>query len=131
MFSSTFSNSNSDKIHDKSNEILSLARNISNYLQYDLRDLECCGKENSHIYLTGDIIQQSFSLRSHLLKAEEKFFQDEKYHHAISVLNLSNRLYRNCKKLQSAKSNGKDYLPVILKEIKRFRKLLRRWLLTL
>lgn len=131
MFSSNYSDSHSNKIYDKSNEILSLARNISNYLQYDLQNLECCGKENSHIYLTGDIIQQSFSLRSKILKAEEKFFQEEKYQHALSVLNLSNRLYRSCKKLQGAKSNGKDFLPVILKEIRRFRKLLRRWLLTL
>lgn len=131
MFSSSFSDGDSASIYNKSLEIFHLARHLSTYLSQDLNRLGANGSENPHIYISGDIVQQSFSLGPHILKAEEHYFQEEKQKHAVSALVLSQRLYKNCKILQETDSDGKDYVPLMLSEIRRFRKLLRRWLITL
>ncbi len=131
MLLSSFTNRYQSPLYYKSLEILHLARHISNYLTDDLSPLKSNGEENQQVYLTGDIVQQSFSIGPHILKAEKHAFQDEKHRHVTSALLLSNKLYRSCKKLENVNSNGKEYLPIILKEIKRFRKSLHQWLVVL
>jgi len=131
MILSSFSNRYQSPLYYKSLEIFQLAQHISNYLSDDLSPLKSNGEENQEVYLTGDIVQQSFSIGPHILKAEKQPFQDEKHRHVISALLLSNKLYRSCKKLEHVNSNGKEYLPIILKEIKRFRKSLHQWLTAL
>lgn len=131
MSVSFFSSDKHSSVYKKSIEIFDLARQISHYLGHDLSPLQRNGKENPDIYITGDIVQQSVSLGPEILKAENHSFQDEKHKYATSVIQLYNRLYRNCKRLQNIDSNGKDYLPLILKELHKFRKLLYTWRLTL
>lgn len=131
MSVSFISNDNHSNIYKKSVEIFHLARQISHYIAYDIAPLQRNGKDDPHIYITGDIVQQSVSLGPEILKAENQSFQDEKYKYATSVLHLANRLYRNCKHLQNSNSNGKDFLPIILKELRKFRKQLHTWRLTL
>jgi len=48
-----------------------------------------------------------------------------------SVTHLTNLLYKNCERLERTHSNGRDFLPVLRKELKKFRKLQRTWMLTL
>ncbi len=115
----------------KAMEIFSLARNISTYLSYDLAGIQKNGKEDPNIYFSGDIVQQSVSLGPKILKAESHPFSEEKQKHAASVIHLSNLLYKNCERLEKVNSNGKDFLPLLRKEIKKFRKLQHTWQLTL
>lgn len=131
MFTSSLHNNRYSPIYSKAQEILRLAHHLSEYLSQDLSEKDIRNYEDPHIYISGDIVQQSFSLGPHILKAEEQYFQEDKHRHAISILNLCNRLYYNCQRLENANSNGKEYVPVILKEIRRFRHLLRKWLITL
>lgn len=112
-------------------EIFQLARHISTYITYDLAPLQRNGLEDPNIYFSGDIVQQSISLGPEILKAESQPFQDEKHKYATSVMQLSNRLYNNCKRLQITNSNGKDFLPIMLQELRKFRKLQNTWRLTL
>lgn len=118
-------------IYRKALEIVSLSRSISNYLAYDLSSLEQDGSENKHIYFSGDIVQQSVSLAPEILKAEQESYPDKKYKHATTLSHLTNKLYKNCSRLERANSNGKDYLLILRKELKDFRKLQRTWLLSL
>lgn len=131
MLTSPFQNTSSSPMYRKAIEIFHLASHISEYIAHDLAPLQTNGKENPYIYFTGDIIQQSISLGPEILKAESQPFQEEKFKYAASVMALSNRLYNNCKRLQRANSNGKEYVPIILKEIRKFRKLQNTWRLTL
>lgn len=131
MLPSTFKNNCPSPIYKKAMEIFHLATHISSYMSHDLAPLQINGKDHPDIYFTGDIIQQSISLGPEILKAESQPFQDEKYKYAASVMRLSNRLYQNCKRLQRTDSNGKDFLPLMLREIRRFRKLQNTWQLTL
>jgi hypothetical protein len=89
------------------------------------------GKDDSKIYFTGDIVQQSESLAPEILKAENQPFTEEKHKYAASVIRLTNSLYKNCERLEEADSNGKDFLPILRNELKKFRKLQRTWMLTL
>lgn len=118
-------------MYEKAMEIFTLSRNISNYLSYDLCDLQKDGKEDPNIYFSGDIVQQSVSLAPEILKAETQTFSEEKQKHAAFVVQLTNKLYSNCERLEKTQSNGKDFLPILRKELKKFRKLQRTWMLTL
>jgi hypothetical protein len=117
--------------YQKAMEIFSLSRNISSYLLDDLSSLGVNGKEDQHVYFTGDIVQQSVSLAPEILRAEQQPFSEEKHKYADSVTKLTNRLFKNCERLEKANSNGKDFLPVLRNELKKFRKLQRTWMLTL
>lgn len=131
MSVSFISDDKHSNIYKKSLEIFHLARQISFYIAHDLAPLQRNGKDDPDIYITGDIVQQSVSLGPEILKAESQSFRDEKYKYATSVLLLANRLYKNCKRLQKTDSNGKDFLPIIIKELYKFRKLLHTWRLTI
>ena len=117
-------------IYKKALDIFSLSSKISSYLNYDLAPLKVDGTEDEHIYFSGDIIQQSESLVPEIIKAVEEKSSKKKYKHAASLKQLTKLLYKNCKRLEQSKSNGKDYLPLLRIELKKFNKLQRTWILT-
>lgn len=112
-------------------EIFTLSRHISSYIAHDLAPLRQNGREDDTIYFTGDIVQQSVSLAPEILKAESQTFSEEKHKYAASVNRLVNSLYKNCERLEHVNSNGKEFLPILRTELKKFRKLQRSWMLTL
>ncbi|MGB6268529.1 MAG: hypothetical protein WBF67_05905 [Olleya sp.] len=112
-------------------QIFILSRSISTYLNQDLSYLFEEGKEDANIYVSGDIVQQSVSLAPEIINAELERYSDKKHKHIASVNLLTNRLYKNCKRLESCNSNGKDYLPILKRELKKFRQLQSTWMLTL
>jgi len=118
-------------IYRKALEIFNLSRSISHYLVDDLAVQEKNGMEDPNIYFSGDIIQQSVSLAPEILKAESMPFSEDKRRYAASVTRLANSLYRNCERLENTNSNGRDFLPLLRAELKKFRKLQRNWMLTL
>lgn len=118
-------------IYKKAVEIFDLSHRISTYLSDDLCHLNHEGKEDSNIYFSGDIVQQSNSLAPEILKAEQELFSEEKHKHVFALRQLTNRLYKNCKRLERSNSNGKDYLVVLKKELTKFKKLQHTWSLTL
>ena len=118
-------------IYEKAQEIFALSRNISQYFGHDLSNLNDDGTEDTNIYFSGDIVQQSVSLAPEILKAENQPFSDEKQKHVASLTRLTNLLYTNCERLERSHSNGKDFLPILRKELKKFRKLQRSWMMTL
>ena len=118
-------------IYKKAVEIINLSRSISTYLNQDLAYLKPDGSEDSNIYFSGDIVQQSVSLAPEILNAENARHTEGKHKHIASVQNLTNMLYKNSYRLEKANSNGKDFLPVLRRELKKFKQLQRSWMLTL
>ncbi len=119
------------RLHKKALEILILSRRISKYLIHDLNHLDSNGSENPFIYFTGDIIKQSDSLVPEIIKAENQHFLDDRIRHAHSLKRLTNRLYKNCERLERSGSNGKDFLILLRFELKKFKKLQQHWILSL
>ncbi|GGH47415.1 hypothetical protein IA57_08540 [Mangrovimonas yunxiaonensis] len=118
-------------IYKKAVEIIVLSRSISTYINQDLCYLSNDGIEDSNIYFSGDIVQQSTSIAPEIIKAEQERFSEKKHKHIASVRALTNRLYQNCKRLENCNSNGKDFIPLLRRELRTFKKLQRSWLLTL
>ena len=112
-------------------EIIILSRSISSYLNQDLSYLKPDGSEDEHIYFSGDIVQQSTSLTPEIVNAELERYSDKKYKHIASLERLTNMLYKNCKRLEQTHSNGKEYLPILRSELKKFRRLQHTWMMTL
>ena len=119
------------KLHRKALEILSLSRNISNYLGYDLSPLRSNGSENSYIYFTGDIIRQSDSLAPQILQAENQHFQQDRIAYARTLRHITNRIYKNCERLEKSESNGRDFIILLRRELKKFKRLQHHWMTSL
>ena len=118
-------------VYQKAMEIITLSRRISTDVRQDRAYLRHDGSEDSHIYFSGDIVQQSESLAPEIERVEAERFSERKYLHIASLDRLVNRLYKNCDRLEHCNSNGRDYLPILRRELKKFRRLQRHWMLTL
>jgi len=118
-------------IYRKAMDILLLSRNISTYMSQDLSYLNPDGSEDAHIYFSGDIIQQSESLVPEIEKVQAERFSENKEKHLASLERLTQRLHINCNRLERCNSNGRDYLPILRSELRKFKKLQRHWVLTL
>ena len=118
-------------IYKKAMDIIMLSRSISTYLNQDLSYINADGTEDSNIYFSGDIVQQSSNLAPEIINAERERYSDKKHKHLDSLDELTHRLYNNCKRLEHSNSNGRDYLPILRGELRKFRKLQLSWMLTL
>lgn len=118
-------------IYKKALDIFALSQNISLYLNEDLSYLNDDGTEDANIYFSGDIVQQSVSLVPEIVNAELERSSERKYKHVAALKRLTNLLYKNSYRLEDANSNGKDFLPILRNELKKFKSLQRSWLLTL
>ena len=118
-------------IYKKAMDIIMLSRSISTYLNQDLAYLNADGTEDNNIYFSGDIVQQSTNLAPEIINAERERFSDKKHKHLESINLLTHRLFNNCERLEHSNSNGRDYLPILRHELRKFRKLQRSWMMTL
>lgn len=118
-------------IYKKAIEIFALSQSISSYLNHDLSQLKPDGSEDSNIYFSGDIVQQSISLAPEIANVELERFTEKRHKHIATLKRLTNKLYRNSYRLEKSNSNGKDFLPILRSELKKFKQLQRTWLLTL
>ncbi len=131
MLHNTPSNLSDLPVYKKALEIFALSQNISTYLNDDLSLLKPDGSEDPNIYFSGDIVQQSVSLAPEILNAELQRYSDKKHKHLASLRKLTNKLYKNSYRLERSNSNGKDFLPILRSELKKFKKLQRSWMLSL
>ena len=131
MFPSIPSHLSGIPIYRKAMDIFILSRSISTYLNQDLCILKPDGSEDNDIYFSGDIVQQSVSLVPEIMNAERERHSDKKYIHVASLKRLTNLLYKNCYRLEKSNSNGKDFLPILRRELKKFKRLQHTWSLTL
>jgi len=118
-------------IYNKALEILSLSRNISNYLNYEMANLKYEGTEHPAIYLTGDIILHSNYLGDSILDAEKEVLSEKRDKHLTAIEKWTYRLHKNCERLEQQSDYGKDFIRLLKYEVRRFRVLQRKWMLSL
>lgn len=126
---------NSSELHiafyKKAVEIGSLSKMISGYLNADLSALKPNGREDDSIYFSGDIIRQSDSLAPHIMRVEQERYSEQKYQHVESIRGLTNRLFKNCRRLEKCNSDGREFLSILKIELRKFKKLQKNWMLTI
>lgn len=118
-------------VYRKALDIFDLSHRISVYLKQDLNQLNHFGNEDDLVYFSGDIVQYSFNLGPEILKAELKRNTHHKYKHFESLDRLTGKLYNNCNRLEKSKSDGRDFLPLLKSELRKFRRLQSHWMMTL
>lgn len=118
-------------IYRQALEIFMLSRSISTYLNQDLCILKEDGSEDNDIYFSGDIVQQSGSLVPEIVNADRERYSDKKHKHVASLKRLTNLLYKNTHRLERCNSNGKDFLIILRRELKKFKRMQHAWSLTL
>lgn len=89
------------------------------------------GLEDKYIYQTGDIIRYSNSLVAHISKAETEALQDSRMRYAALVSRITDRIYLYSESLEKVNSNGKDFLKMLQKELRKFQRLQASWRLGL
>ena len=109
--------------YKKAVEIGSLSKMISAYLNADLSVLKPNGREDDSIYFSGDIIRQSDSLAPHIMRVEQERYSEQKYQHVESIRGLTNRLFKNCRRLEKCNSDGREFLSILKIELRKFKKL--------
>ncbi len=124
-------NSPQSPMYQKAMDILKLSQNISIYLNNDLNELKIDGSEDQYIYFSGDIVQQSICLAPEIANAELEPFPDRRHKHITSLKKLTKKIYKNSYRLEESNSNGKDFLPLLRVELKKFKKLQKTWLMSL
>lgn len=118
-------------LYIKARDIMHISRHISDYIVPDLAGLNENGHEDHTVYFTGDLVRHSNSLIPNIIKAENEFFQEARTQYITAIGNLTDRLSRNCEKLEVSNSNGREFVRILRKEIQKFRKIQRVWKLTL
>ena len=118
-------------IYKKALDILSLSENISQYLNYEMSTLSYDGKEHPAIYLTGDIILHSNFLGDSILNAENEVLSENRDKHLTAIEKWAYRLHKNCERLEQQSDNGKEFIHLLKHEVRRFRTLQRKWILSL
>ncbi|MDG1794088.1 MAG: hypothetical protein P8H44_06030 [Flavobacteriaceae bacterium] len=117
--------------YKKAVEIGSLSKRVSNYLSADLGVLKSNGDEDINIYFSGDIVRQSDSLAPEIIKAQQEPFSEQKYQHAKTLKGLTRRLLINFRRLEKCNSDGREFVSILQKELRKFNKLQNIWMLTL
>lgn len=118
-------------LYNKALEILKLSRSISGCLAYDFNELDDNGNEKEAIYFTGDIVMHSDALTTKIIAAENELFQDDRIRQALSLEIVTHKLLKTCERLERAESNGRDFLFLLRKKLKKFNRLQQKWMLTL
>ena len=117
--------------YKKAVEIGSLSKVISDYLRADLSVLKPNGREDTNIYFSGDIRRQSDSLAPEIIKAAQEPFSEQKHKHAETLKWLTNGLFVNCRRLEKCNSDGREFMSILNRELKKFKKLQKTWMLTI
>ena len=117
--------------YKKAVEIGSLSKLISDYLRTDLCILKPNGLEDTDVYFSGDIRWQSDSLAPEIMKAAQEPFSEQKHKHAETLKWLTNRLFINCRRLEKCNSDGREFMSILNRELRKFKKLQKNWMLTI
>ena len=117
--------------YNKAIEIGSLCKMISSYLNADLSSLSSDGREDQNIYFSGDIVRQSNSLAPFIMKIDQEVFSEHKHYYIQTVKWLTRRLLKNCKRLENCNSDGREFLYLLKKELRKFKKIQKKWILTI
>ena len=117
--------------YKKAVEIGSLSKMISDYLKADLAILKSNGNEDTNIYFSGDIRRQSDSLAPEIMKASQEPFSEQKQKHAETLKWLTKGLFISCRRLEKCNSDGREFMSILNRELQKFKKLQKTWMLTI
>ncbi|MBL4938987.1 MAG: hypothetical protein JKY16_01640 [Lutibacter sp.] len=123
MFSTQEQNINQLVIYKKSLDIFKLSRRVAAYITDD-KDLISMYKSGSLSDNYADnLVMNAYRLVPKIVETETQNTMSLKLKYAKSLQYFIERIYQDCLKLESIKIQGKDYVQLLRKELKKLRKI--------
>ena len=122
MFSSPQHNLSQLYIYQKAIDIFKLSRQVAAYItdDKDVISMYRSGKKADNY--ADNLVMNAFRLVPKIAETEEQENPGTKLKYAKSLRYFIDRLYQDCLKLESAKINGRDFVRMLRRELKHFKK---------
>ncbi|HCE54934.1 MAG TPA: hypothetical protein DER05_07990 [Lutibacter sp.] len=108
-------------IYQKSLDIFKLARHIASYISNDKSMLAMYLSMNKIDKYADNLVMNAFGLVPKIVETECEENPGLKLKYAVSIRYFIDRLYQNCLQLESTKIQGKDFVKLLRKELKKLR----------
>ena len=123
MYNSAQQNINELIIYKKSMDIFKLSRQIASYVTDDKDVISMyrsgCKSDN----YADNLVMNAFRLVPKIVEAETQENPRVKLKYARSLRYFIDRLYQNCLQLENTKIQGKDFVIMLRRELKKLRKI--------
>jgi len=123
MFNSAQQNINELIIYKKSIDIFKLSRQVASYITDDKNALSMyrsgCKSDN----YADNLVMNAFRLVPKIVETETQENPSVKLKYARSLRYFIDRLYQNCLQLENTKIQGKDFVIMLRRELKKLRKI--------
>ena len=123
MYNSAQQNINELIIYKKSMDIFKLSRQIASYVTDDKDVISMyrsgCKSDN----YADNLVMNAFRLVPKIVEAETQENPRVKLRYARSLRYFIDRLHQNCLQLENTKIQGKDFVKMLRRELKKLRKI--------
>jgi DNA-binding XRE family transcriptional regulator len=110
-------------IYQKSLDIFKLSRRIASYITYDKDMLSMYKSNNKADRYADSLVMDALGLVPRIVETENQVNPSLKLKYAKSLRLSIDRLYSNSIKLEKTKVQGKEFIMLLRKELKNFKKL--------
>lgn len=127
MFKSHQNNLNQLVIYQKSMDIFKLSRHIASYISYDKDILSMHKSLKQADKYASNLVMDALGLVPKIAETENQKNPKLKLKYAKSIRYFIDQLYYDCKQLEHTKIQGKDFLKLLRKELKKLRVIHRHY----
>ncbi len=122
MFSSSKPNLSQLYLYQKALEIFKLSRQVAAYItdDKDVISMYRSGKKTDNY--ADNLVMNAFRLAPKIAETEVQDNPHVKLKHARSLRYFIDRLYQDCLKLERSKINGSDFVRMLRRELRLFKK---------
>ena len=131
MFNPDEQNLNQLVIYQKSLDIFKLSRHIASYISNDKSMLAMYLSMNKIDKYADNLVMNAFGLVPKIVETECEENPGLKLKYAVSIRYFIDRLYQNCLQLESTKIQGKDFVKLLRKELKKLRQIHKNYVKSL
>lgn len=120
-------NLNQLNIYQKSLDIFKLSRHVASYVTDDKDLISMYRSGNKSDNYADNLVMNAFRLVPKIVETETQENPRLKLKYAKSLRYFIDRIYQDCKSLESTKIQGKDFVIMLRKELKSLRKIHRQY----
>ena len=123
MINSAEQNINDLSIYRKSLDIFKLSRHVASYVTDDKGIISMYRSGSKSDNYADNLVMNAFRLVPKIVETEIQKNPEVKLKYAKSLRYFIDRLYQDCLKLESLKIQGKDFVKLLRRELKKLRKI--------
>ncbi|MFK5958552.1 MAG: hypothetical protein QM495_06725 [Lutibacter sp.] len=123
MFNSSEQNISQLVIYKKSLDIFKLSRSVASYVTDDKDMILMYRSGNKSDNYADNLVMNAYRLVPKIVEVETQNSKSLKLKLAKSLRFFIERIYQDCMKLESTKIQGKDFVQLLINELKHLRKI--------